>query len=201
MSSNDQLKAIEKRNKKTVMAVFGIVFGMVVLAYASVPLYNLFCKVTGFGGTTERVAAKSDVPVLDREMEIRFRTATAQDMPWAFNAEADKMTVKVGADGFINFKAHNPTGKAIKGTAIYNVTPIKAARYFKKIQCFCFGEQILTPGQTVNMPVMFFVDPAIADDVNLMDVKTITLSYTFYRQDSEELETQLNKTYKNENRG
>ena len=194
MTSASDMKAIEARNKKTVLAVFGIVCAMIVLAYASVPLYTLFCQVTGFGGATERVEANSQMTVLDREMEIRFRTSTDDDMPWEFKAEADSMVIKVGADGFANFTAHNPTAKQIAGTAIFNVTPIKAARYFKKIQCFCFDEQILAPGQTVNMPVMFFVDPAIAEDVNLNDVKTITLSYTFYKQDSEKIEIKPDQT-------
>jgi len=180
------MQDIENRNKKTVLGVFGIVAAMIVLAYASVPLYDLFCRVTGFGGTTGRVAEARQMDILDRQMEVQFRTSTADNMPWDFAVETNKMVVNVGADGFINFTAHNPTGKAVTGTAVYNVTPIKAAKYFKKIQCFCFDEQILTPGQTVNMPVVFFIDPAIDQDVNLRDVKTITLSYTFYKQDSGE---------------
>lgn len=198
MTSSNDMKAIEARNKKTVLAVFGIVCAMVVLAYASVPLYSLFCQVTGFGGATERVSEGRQITVLDRDMEIRFHTSTDDDMPWEFKPETPSMTVKVGEDGFANFTAHNPTGKTIAGTAIFNVTPIKAARYFKKVQCFCFDEQVLTPGQTVNMPVMFFVDPAIAEDVHLNDVKTITLSYTFYKQDSEKTEI---KPDQNQNRG
>lgn len=182
----DKLEKIEARNKKTVLTVFGAVVAMVLLSYASVPLYDLFCRVTGFGGTTGTGVAEAR-DTLDREMTVRFRTTTADDMPWDFQAETDKMTVNVGADGFINFVAHNPTTEPVTGTAIYNVTPLKAGRYFKKIQCFCFEEQILTPGQSVNMPVLFYVDPKIAEDANLRDVKTITLSYTFFRKDSEAL--------------
>lgn len=184
MSKN--MQDIESRNKKTVLAVFFAVFFMVGLAFASVPLYDLFCRVTGFGGTTERVAENTQTEILDREMEVRFRTTTAPDMPWSFEAPDAPVTVKVGARSLVSFTAHNPTGKTITGTAVYNVTPIKAARYFKKVQCFCFDEQTLNPGQTVNMPVMFYVDPAIQEDVNLRDVKSVILSYNFYRQDADE---------------
>lgn len=191
----DELKALETRNKKTVMTVFGVVVAMVLLAYASVPLYDLFCRVTGFGGTPGRAAVEAESrDVLDREITIRFRSSTSLNMPWDFKAEVNEMDVNVGADGFVNFVAHNPTAQPVAGTAVYNVTPLKAGRYFKKIQCFCFEEQILTPGQSVNMPVLFYVDPKIAEDANLRDVKTITLSYTFFRKDSKELDDALNMT-------
>lgn len=190
--TQDNYKDIETRNKKILAGVFFGVLLMVGLAFASVPLYDLFCRVTGTGGTVERVADTQNMPVLDRKMDVRFHTTMSPDIPWEAGAEEDKVTVNVGERRLINYVAHNTSGKTISGTALYNVTPIKAAKYFKKIQCFCFGEQVLTPGQTVNMPVLFYVDPAIDDDVNLKDVKTIILSYSFYKQDSAALEEQLN---------
>jgi cytochrome c oxidase assembly protein subunit 11 len=186
----DKLKKIEARNKKTVLIVFGVIVGMTLMSYASVPLYSLFCQVTGFAGTTGTGVAEAR-ETLDRQMTIRFRTTTSDDMPWDFKPETDKMVLNVGEDGFINFIAHNPTSEPVAGTAIYNVTPLKVGRYFKKIQCFCFEDQILTPGQSVNMPVLFYIDPKIAEDANLRDVKTITLSYTFFRKDSEALENAI----------
>ena len=188
--SSDRMKDIEARNKKTVATVFGVVFAMVALAYISVPLYNLFCKVTGFNGTTS-IASTGPERVLDRQVSVRLLADTARNMPWSFAPEADKFDLKIGEEGFVNFVAYNPTAKPIAGTAIYNVTPLKAGKYFKKIQCFCFDEQVLTPGQKMNMPVVFFADPKIDDDPNLKDVKTITLSYTFFRKDSSELESAI----------
>ncbi len=186
----EKQKEIEARNKKTVLYVLAFVGFMIGVAYASVPLYDLFCRVTGYGGTTQ-VADSTNVTPIDRKMTIRFRTGTARNMPWNFGVEATSVDLKVGEEGFINFTAHNPTGKPVAGTAVYNVTPLIAGKYFKKVQCFCFGEQILVPGQKMNMPVLFFVDPEIDNDPNLKDVKTITLSYTFFRKDSGELEEAL----------
>lgn len=183
----ERLKEIEARNKKTVIVVFSAVALMIGVAYASVPLYNLFCKVTGYNGTTSR--ADSSSVILDRDVNIHFRSTTAHDMPWRFEAETPAIKIKVGEESLINFIAENPTDKPVTGTAIYNVTPLKVGKYFKKIQCFCFDEQTLNPEQRVNMPVLFFIDPEIAQDPNLNDVKTITLSYTFYRKDSVALET------------
>ena len=187
----ENYKEIEKRNKKILLGVFAAVFLMVGVSFASVPLYNLFCRVTGFGGAVERVADSGNISATDRDMEIRFHTVMSPEIPWEVAAEENAIQVKVGEKRLVNFKAHNSSARPVSGTALYNVTPIKAAKYFKKVQCFCFDEQILTPGQTVNMPVMFYVDPAIEEDVNLRDVKTIILSYSFFRQDSDALEEQL----------
>lgn len=193
-TGNDRMADIERRNKRVLTGVFVVVFAMLGLSFASVPLYNLFCAVTGYAGTTSRAEANT-AQVLDREMTVRFETQTAPGMPWSFRAEVDKITLNVGADGFVNFRAYNPSSNPVTGTAIFNVTPAKAGKYFKKVQCFCFDRQTLTPGQSVNMPVQFFVDPGIADDRFLDDVTTITLSYTFFHSDSQELENAIDANY------
>jgi cytochrome c oxidase assembly protein subunit 11 len=152
---------------------------MVGLAYASVPLYRIFCQVTGYGGTTMAADAGSDV-VLDRTVTIRFDANTARDMPWQFQAQQRRMTLKIGETGLAFYRASNPTAKAVTGTATFNVTPPQAGAYFNKIECFCFTEQTLEPGASADMPVSFFVDPAIVDDPELAGIGTITLSYTFF---------------------
>ena len=167
------------RNRVTVLAAVAVVVGMVGLAFASVPLYRLFCQVTGYGGTTQ-VAESAPVEVGERVVTIRFNADTARDMPWRFSPEQREISVHVGEETLAFYKAHNPADRRITGTATFNVTPLKAGVYFQKIDCFCFTEQTLEPDQTVDMPVSFFVDPAIDEDPNLDDVKTITLSYTFF---------------------
>lgn len=158
-----------------------VVVGMVGLAYASVPLYRLFCQVTGYGGTTQTAEANAGV-VLDRSMKIRFDANTA-GVPWIFKAAETEITVKIGENRLAFYEASNQSDKAVTGTATFNVTPLEAGAYFNKIDCFCFTEQTLKPGETVQMPVSFFVDPEIADDPELDDVRTITLSYTFFPGD------------------
>jgi cytochrome c oxidase assembly protein subunit 11 len=173
-----------RRNRLAVVILTGLVAGMTGLSFAAVPLYDLFCRVTGFGGTTQ-VADAPAGRVLDRRMTIRFNAAVNGDMPWQFRPERPAMEVRVGETALASYVARNLSDEPVTGTAVYNVTPQKAGLYFNKIQCFCFDEQVLQPGQSVDMPVYFFVDPAIADDPNLDDVGTITLSYTFFRAKSE----------------
>ena len=192
---HDRMQQIHRRNRRVLGVLAAVVVSMVVMAYASVPLYNLFCRVTGYGGTVERVAENTSRSVIGREMTVRFDSNTAPNMPWLFKPEAKEVSLKVGEDGFTNFIAKNPTQQPVTGTALFNVTPIKAAPYFKKVQCFCFDKQTLNPGQAVNMPVQFYVDPAITDDPNLDDVKTITLSYTFFRAESRDLEVAMDTFY------
>jgi cytochrome c oxidase assembly protein subunit 11 len=156
-----------------------LVVGMAGLAYASVPLYRIFCQVTGFGGTTMRADAVPG-PVLEREMTVRF-DANVADLPWSFQPEVRLTRVKLGENGLVYYRAVNRSSVAIVGTATYNVTPEKAGPYFAKIACFCFTEQRLEPGEAIDMPVSFFVDPALADDPNMEEVGTITLSYTFFK--------------------
>lgn len=169
-----------RRNGRLVVGLVVVVAAMTGLSFASVPLYTLFCRVTGFGGTTQ-VATGPAGRVLDRTVTVRFNADTNQELPWEFRPEIREMTVKVGEGALAYFKAHNTSGQATYGQAVYNVTPQKAGLYFNKTQCFCFDEQKLEPGQSVDMPVYFFVDPAMDDDPNLDDVNTITLSYTFFR--------------------
>lgn len=180
---------VRKKNKRIALIVSFVVCAMVGLSFASVPLYNIFCRVTGFSGTTQvSDALPSDDKILERDMKIRFDSNVAHDLPWYFKPETQSITVNVGARGFINFIAENEGDTPIAGTAVFNVTPLKAGKYFQKVQCFCFNEQILQPGERVNMPVLFYVDPSIQDDRNMEDVKVITLSYSFFRTESEALD-------------
>lgn len=190
-SSQDDLI---KKNARTGGVVLLVVAGMIALSFASVPLYNLFCSVTGYGGTTQTSSALPD-KVLERDMEIRFNTQTSKDLPWSFTPDLHATTIKVGARGLASFTAENLSHTPTTGTAIYNVTPPKAGKYFHKIQCFCFDEQTLQPDQSVSMPVMFYVDPSIADDPNMEDVKTITLSYSFFPADTKALEDAMDAFY------
>jgi cytochrome c oxidase assembly protein subunit 11 len=168
-----------KKSKRLAVVLVTVVAGMVGLAYASVPLYDLFCRVTGYGGTTQQANIAPE-KILERKMVIEFDANTSRGMPWDFKPVQHKMTMKVGETGIAYYEAYNPTDKVIKGTATFNVTPQKVGQYFNKIDCFCFTEQVLKPGERVDMPVTFFVDPEIADDPNAKEVKVITLSYTFF---------------------
>ncbi len=152
------------------------------LAWASVPFYDWFCRVTGFGGATN-VAEANQNDVLDQMITIRFDGSLERDMPWDFKPAQREMTLKIGQTGLAFYEAHNPLDVPIAGQAAYNVTPYEAGGFFDKIECFCFTEQVLQPGETVMMPVSFFVDPAIVDDREGKYVHTITLSYTFYEID------------------
>ena len=150
------------------------------LAFASVPLYDLFCRVTGFGGTTQQNDS-NDVEVIDRVMKIRFNADISPKLKWRFKPDQKEITVKVGESALASFTAENISDEPLTGTAVYNVTPLKAGAYFVKVQCFCFDLQLLEPGKKISMPVSFYVDPDIINDDNLDEVKTITLSYTFFR--------------------
>ena len=171
-----------RQNGGMAVALVGVVVAMVGLAYAAVPLYDLFCRVTGYGGTTQ-VATANSPATSDRLITVRFNADVARGMPWRFQPVQREISLRVGETGLALFRAVNETDQRIVGTATYNVTPQKAGLYFAKLDCFCFTEQVLEPGQTADMPVQFFVDPEIADDPNLDDVTTITLSYTFFRTD------------------
>lgn len=186
---------LQAKNKRVLKITLGVVVGMIVLSFASVPLYRLTCKVTGWGGTTQMVKVNPNHQSLDRKIKILFNTNVAKNMDWHFAPDIRETDIAVGADGFTSFIAENKSSEAITGTAVYNVTPLKAGKYFYKTQCFCFGEQVLQPHQSVHMPVTFFVDPKIMDDRDLDDVTTITLSYTFFRKDSPELEKAMETFY------
>ncbi len=179
---------IEHRNRKTMLMAFGIALGMLGLGYASVPLYRIFCQVTGFGGTTQ-VATEAEADLAARMAQsaggvtysVRFDANTASDMPWTFRPVQVTDTVSVGQRDMATYIARNNSSVPITGTATFNVEPEQAGAYFNKIQCFCFTEQTLQPGQEVRMPVLYYVDPKALDDPNMEGVEQITLSYTFHR--------------------
>lgn len=160
-----------------------IAIGMLMLSYAAVPFYNLFCKVTGFAGTTGRATAAPDI-VTDHWVTVSFNADTDPRLPWKFTPVERQIRMRIGENRLVAFTATNESAEETRGTATYNVTPHLAGRYFEKIQCFCFEEQRLKPGETVTMPVSFFIDPAILEDKNLAGLTNITLSYTFFSYDS-----------------
>lgn len=157
---------------------------MVALSFAAVPLYRLYCQVTGYGGTTQVAIKPSDV-VLDRTITIRFDANVDRDMPWKFEPVVKTMDVKVGENALAFYRATNLSDKPVKGTAGFNVTPDTAGLHFQKIECFCFQEQELAPGESVDMPVTFFVDPSLVKDPDAAHLSMITLSYKFYRMDDD----------------
>ncbi|ADZ71817.1 Cytochrome c oxidase assembly protein CtaG / Cox11 [Polymorphum gilvum SL003B-26A1] len=152
---------------------------MIGASYAAVPLYELFCQVTGFGGTTQRAEAASET-VIDRMITIRFDGNVNAALPWQFRPEHRTVTLAMGETGQLAYVATNIADGPTVGTSVFNVTPFEAGVYFNKIQCFCFTEQRLEAGESVEMPVVFFVDPDMDKDPNLRHVKEITLSYTFF---------------------
>lgn len=176
---NGKETALGTRNRLTALVAVGVVAGMTGLAFASVPLYRLFCQVTGYGGTTQVAESVPDA-VSSRKITVRFNADTAGGMDWRFRPEQREITLKVGEQGLAFYRADNPTDRPITGSATFNVTPLKAGSYFSKVECFCFTEQTLEAGAGADFPVSFFVDPAIEDDPNMRDVQTITLSYTFF---------------------
>lgn len=167
------------KNRRVAVMAASVVIGMVGLAYASVPLYRLFCQVTGFGGTTQ-VAASAPVTISGKSISVRFDANVSSDMGWSFHPVSNTMTVKLGAPALATYVATNNTKHTVTGTAMFNVTPPEAGIFFNKIECFCFTEQTLKPGQTAELPVQFFVDPAMLDDADTKSISEITLSYTFY---------------------
>ncbi len=183
--------------QRTVAQLVGVVVVMGALSWASVPFYDWFCRVTGFGGTPGRAAEGVD-NILDREITVRFDASVDSTMSWEFKPVETKMTLRIGETALAFYEAYNPTDRPIAGSASYNVAPYSAGGYFNKIQCFCFEEQVLQPGERVQMPVTFFVDPEIVDDREAKYVHTITLSYTFYEIDLPEgyaaLDAQSNDT-------
>ncbi|MET0238431.1 MAG: cytochrome c oxidase assembly protein [Sphingobium sp.] len=172
---------------RTALMAVGIALSMLILGFASVPLYRMFCQATGFGGTTQRaseaqlrtIAAEGKAGV-GRTISIRFDSNIAQGMPWQFKPEQRIEQIRVGEREMAIYIARNMSDKPVTGRAVFNVTPEQSGAYFTKIQCFCFTEQTLQPGQEVRMPVLYYVDPKFLDDPDNKDVQEITLSYTFY---------------------
>ncbi len=172
-------KTDERANARVASGAAFVAVLMIGAAYAAVPLYDLFCRVTGFGGTTQ-VAEMAPGKASERLITIRFDASLNRKLPWKFEAPETSVSLPVGESGLAFYSAKNMTDRTITGTATYNVSPDKAGYYFSKVDCFCFTEQVLAPGEAVDMPVSFFIDPEILTDPEMDDVKSITLSYTFF---------------------
>ena len=172
-----------KRNSRTALMGLAIAASMVGVAYASVPLYQLFCQATGFGGTTQK-ATDNPKGMIARQMKVRFDSNVSNDLAWKVTP-AKPITDQIGAVDTVNFLATNYSDKPITGQAIFNVSPERAGVYFNKIECFCFTEQTLQPGETAEMPIVFFIDPELDGNQELDTIKEITLSYTFYASETE----------------
>ena len=171
---------VQRRNFAAAVLMFGTAAGMLGLAFASVPLYRLFCQVTGYGGTTQ-VAASAPGAVAGRTIVVRFDANVAPDLPWRFEPVLPTVKVQVGESVLAFYRVRNVSNVPVTGTATFNVTPHKAGRFFAKVECFCFAEQTLAPGEEVDLPVSFFIDPEIVESPEAKDLGEITLSYTFFR--------------------
>jgi cytochrome c oxidase assembly protein subunit 11 len=179
MSDSNKTEQKKTGNGAVVAMCCSFVIGMGAMAYAAVPLYEMFCKATGYGGTTQRVEQASDV-ILDQTIKVRFDANTGPGLPWTFEPVQREVELKIGETVQILYKARNNSSKATTGQATFNVTPEQTGAYFNKVQCFCFTETTLKPGEELEMPVVFFVDPEIVKAVETKGIHTITLSYTFY---------------------
>lgn len=170
-----------RKNARTATVLFSVVAGMVGLAYASVPLYQWICQVTGLAGTpsTEDVVASDTI--LDETINVRFDSNVSPALPWRFEPLQREVTVRLGEETLAFYRATNTSDKTIVGTSTFNVSPFKAGPFFVKMECFCFTEQVLLPGESIDMPVSFYVDPEIIEEANTKEVRAITLSYTFYQ--------------------
>lgn len=173
------MKSLDPKNKTALQGVAVVLF-MGAMAWASVPLYDWFCRVTGYGGETN-VAEAGSRDIVDQTIKVRFDASLERGMPWEFKPKQLEVELRLGEEGLAFYEAYNPTDEPIAGTASYNVAPYGAGLYFSKIACFCFEEQILMPGERVDMPVSFFVDPDIMNDADAKFAKHITLSYTFHQ--------------------
>ncbi|MBW8321360.1 MAG: cytochrome c oxidase assembly protein [Rhizobium sp.] len=183
MTGNDTT-ATPRGNARILLACVVFVGCMLGVSFASVPLYRLFCQVTGYNGTTQRVEQVSDV-VLDKSIKVTFDANVSSGLNWEFKPVDRSITPKIGETVQINYTATNRSPVATTGQAIFNVTPMEAAAYFNKVECFCFTETELKPGESLEMPVIFFIDPAIVEAAETKDIGTITLSYTFYPHEGE----------------
>ncbi len=183
MSSNTNRQetraAMPRAHALVALSMAGIVVGMLGLSYAAVPLYKIFCQVTGYGGTTQRAEAVPDT-ILDRTITVRFDANVGRGMVWDFQPVQRKLDLKIGESALAFYKASNPTKTRMTGTATFNVSPQIAGSYFSKVECFCFTEQTLEAGESADMPVTFFIDPEIMNDPEAKDIQEITLSYTFF---------------------
>jgi cytochrome c oxidase assembly protein subunit 11 len=174
-----------RRNRRVALISLGVFAAMIGLTYASVPLYRLFCQATGFGGTTQRVAAAPGRKS-ERTVTVRFDSNTSSNLPWSFTPAQLEQTVKLGEQSMAFYRVTNSSDRETAGTAVFNVTPPQAGAYFDKIECFCFTRQTLNAHSSAELPVVYFIDPAILDDPEVKAIDTITLSYTFYPADAPE---------------
>ena len=179
MANSPETASKQRSNRVVVGTCLAFVGGMVGMAYAAVPLYDMFCRVTGYNGTTQRVEQASDV-ILDEKVKVTFDANTSGGLPWEFKPVQRDIDVRIGETVQVMYKAKNLSSKPTTGQATFNVTPMQAGAYFNKVQCFCFTETTLQPGEEMEMPVVFFVDPDMVKAVETKDIKTLTLSYTFY---------------------
>jgi len=179
-----------RKNARLARRLVAVVVGMAGLAYASSPLYDLFCRTTGFGGTPV-VAQQGERPVLNRTVGVRFDSNVDPNLPWRFEPLEREVKVRVGEERLVHYRVTNVSQRPIVGTSVYNVTPEPAAPWFNKLQCFCFTEQLLKPGQSLDLPVVFFIDPEMDKDRRYDNVRTITLSYTFFEAKTERAKTLL----------
>lgn len=186
----------ERGIRRTGLIAGGVAVAMLGLAYASVPLYRLFCQVTGFGGATIRVDENAAPKVVDKVIKVRFDANVAPGLAWTFKPVQTQATIRIGERKMAFYQATNLTDKPITGMATYNVSPDTAGGYFMKIHCFCFDQQTLQPGETVDMPVSYYIDPAILEDQSARRIDEITLSYTFFPQEEETNKTAANTVVK-----
>jgi len=178
------------KNARLAWSLAAAVGGMLALAYAASPLYDMFCRATGFGGTP-KIAVEGERPILSRTVNVRFDSNVDANLPWRFTPLEREVKVKLGEERLVHYRVTNVSQRPIVGTSTYNVTPETAGAWFNKLQCFCFTEQLLLPGQSMDMPVVFFVDPEMDKDRRYDNVRTITLSYTFFEAKTERAKTLL----------
>lgn len=185
MSGKHETGKTGRRNGSVVLLCLFLVAGMGGLSYASVPLYRLFCQVTGYGGTTRQAVNAEGIEILDRQVTVRFDANTAPGLGWVFKPVQRAVTVKLGEITKISYSVENNTDKVLYGNATFNVTPQSVGSYFNKIECFCFTETVVQPGETLDMPVVFYVDPEMDSGVETGSIHTVTLSYTFFPADDD----------------
>lgn len=184
-----------RKNRRLGLIIIAVIIGMVGLSYYSVRLYELFCQVTGLGGKAT-ISAPATGEIIDREILVRFNTDVSPGLPWTFKPDVSSVKVKVGQEVLVSFTATNTSSQPVAGTALFNVVPEVAGKYFEKTQCFCFDYQMIAPGQSAHFPVVFYIDPKFAKDREADGLKTITLSYTFFQADSPALDRALEAFYK-----
>ncbi|OCP16705.1 MULTISPECIES: cytochrome c oxidase assembly protein [unclassified Ensifer] len=198
MTTSQNSEQKQRSNGVIVGTCLAFVVGMTGMAYAAVPLYDMFCRVTGYNGTTQRVEQASDV-ILDEKVKVTFDANTSGGLPWEFKPVQRDIDVRIGETVQVMYRAKNLSSKPTTGQATFNVTPMQAGAYFNKVQCFCFTETTLQPGEEMEMPVVFFVDPDMVKAVETKDIKTLTLSYTFYPREPSKPVAQV-KTGETENK-